>query len=158
MAKEKNLAKSTELAKADVQNPTSLDNIQDAQEQNESFDFSFIELVQNSLKQPARKTLVNLSFKYWDVSKIKSFERVALLMVKDTEVFDEKTDEVKVMPAAYFMDEKGNVFYKAAYQFVKALQKVKPGTNFSATFEGLEKNANNNNSETFTVNVFILEQ
>lgn len=123
----------------------------------ENFDFSFISTIQESLKRPAKKANVNLSFKYWDVSKIKVFERVALLMVKDTEVFDEKTDEVKVMPAAYFMDEQGNVYYKAAYQFVKALQKVKPGTNFYAKFEGLEKNANNNNSETFTVNIYSFE-
>lgn len=131
-------------------------------EQSASFQISFIEAAheaaQISLKKEARRTTVNLSFKNWDVSKIKEFDRCVLLMVADTEVFDEKAQVYNTLPTVFFMDTNNNVYYKAAYQFVNALKRLVPGTNFYAKFDGHEKNSGGNMAETFIVNQYVITE
>jgi hypothetical protein len=126
------------------------------QEITTGFNPALLELASASLALPAKAVDVNLSVRNWDTSKIVEFERAVFLGCDFMPAVDEKTQTEKQLEVAFFMDTNKNIFYKAAYQFVKAVKRLSAGANFSAKFEGSEKISNGNKAEMFTVKMLIL--
>lgn len=103
-----------------------------------------------SLEKEAKLVEVNLSFKNWDTSKIVEFPRAVFLGIRFMPCAGENGEE-KLLETAFFMDSSKNLYYKAAYKFVKAVKLLPVNANFSAKYLGSEKIANGNKAETFCV-------
>lgn len=110
-----------------------------------------------SLKKKAKVLEVNFCYKNWDTSKSTKFERACFLGVGRIPAVNEKTGDISQLDAAFFMDSEKNLFYKCAYQFVKAVAGFPLYSNFRAEFLGTEKISNGNKAETFSVYIYQLE-
>jgi hypothetical protein len=115
------------------------------------FNPAVLQMAAQSLTKQAEVLDVNLSMKNWDTSKQSEFKRCVYLGSEMMPAQSETTGEEKLLETAFFMDEKFNIWYKAAYQFVKAVKMLPIGTNFTAKFKGVEKIGNGNKAETFEI-------
>ncbi len=116
-----------------------------------------LQVATDSLSKKVELVDVNLCFKNWDTSKIAEFPRAVYLGTDFMPCQDEKSGQEKLLETAFFMDEAKNMYYKAAYQFVKAVKRLPVGTNFSAKFAGTEKISNGNKAETFVIKQFTIK-
>lgn len=124
------------------------------QEVSAGFNPLFLEKAKQSMTNKAEVLPVNLSMKNWATDKITEFKRAVFLGIEKMNCLNEKTGEIEGRDAAIFMDEKSNIYYKVAYQFVKAVRNLPLYANFSAKFAGIEKIGNGNKAETFIVNLY----
>jgi hypothetical protein len=115
------------------------------------FNPAILQTAVKSLTQPVEEVGANLSLKNWDTSKRTKFERAVYLGASLMPAFNESTGEEKQLETVFFMDAEFNIWYKAAYQFVKAVKMLPIGTNFTAEFLGVEKIGNGNKAETFCI-------
>lgn len=115
------------------------------------FNPNILQLATDSLSKEVELVDVNLSVKNWDTTKINEFPRAVYLGTQSMPAIDDKTGEVKQLECAFFMDNKKDIYFKAAYQFVKAVRYLPVGANFYAKFLSVEKISNGNKAETFLV-------
>ena len=104
-----------------------------------------------SLKKEAEVVDGNLSMKNWDTSKKVEFERCVFLGCDMIPTQGTESEPEKMLETAFFMDADFNIWYKAAYQFVKAVRMLQVGANFTAKFVGVEKISNGNKAECFEI-------
>ena len=124
----------------------------DTQEINANISISLIEAASSKLKEVQELSEVNLVLKNWDTSKVSVFEKAIYLGI-ETKESAEQDGTVRPLKVVIFMDSDKNIWYKAAFNFVKVFESgmIKTACAFRAEFLGLEKLSNGNKAETFKV-------
>lgn len=127
----------------------------DTQEINANVSISLIEAASSQLQEVQELSEVNLVLKNWDTSKVSVFEKAIFLGI-ETKESAEQDGTVRPLKVVIFMDSEKNIWYKAAFNFVKVFESgmIKPAGAFRAEFLGLEKLSNGNKAETFKVQAY----
>lgn len=119
------------------------------------FNVSMSQKIANSFAEETEEVNINLSSKNWEVDKVKKHDKAIFLEVEIMEVPSAQNPNAIVeLEAIKFITPDGSVWYKCAYQFVKACKNFKTGTMFSAEFLGTEKKGKGN-AETFSVKLLV---